>query len=142
MNLTDAYDPVADCWWEQVYRARKQHPCSACGEVIRPRQRYHRITTIFEGSCDVIRQCARCYLVYRALQRAPWMHGDRFTLVQPDAALDCGHELEPGIAPGLDALALADAGELDAVFDDDALVIEALRDIDKTRATAWAVGRF
>lgn len=81
---------------EQV-RARKQHQCFACREVIRPGDRYSRTVNKSDGEFTMFRHCLRCWAIMDALLSAG------AESVQYD--LNCGTEYEDAFGPIPDALA-------------------------------------
>lgn len=79
----DGWCPV---WEEEVRRARKEHRCDACGEIIRRGDRYGSTRSLYDGSWQTTCRCARCETMFSFLQS-----------VMPSGeachrSLDCGHE--------------------------------------------------
>jgi hypothetical protein len=67
--MCDVYDPaepIADEW----RKARKEHRCFACREIIRKGDRYHLIAQKDDGEFGVFKHCARCWEMGNALLRA------------------------------------------------------------------------
>jgi len=63
-----------------VYRetepvARKPHRCVECGEPIRPGQRYHRATGIWDGSWSTFSTCSPCATIRAQLCACGWSFG-------------------------------------------------------------------
>lgn len=44
-------------------KARKEHTCFACHETIRKGDRYHRTAQLYDGTPDVFKHCARCWML-------------------------------------------------------------------------------
>lgn len=83
----DCFDsePV-DVHQSGMRRARKEHRCHACRELIRRGDLYHYTFLVFEGETEQTKRCARCELMWRALS-AKMTSGDEWC----HEALDCGH---------------------------------------------------
>ncbi len=64
---SDDYDDVATVAAHEWRRARKAHDCCACDEGIRPGERYHYTSQLFDGSWQSWKHCARCYAICTAL---------------------------------------------------------------------------
>lgn len=94
---------------EQCPVARKEHTCSACGELIAKRQRYYRIAMVFDGSASAVKRCVRCQRIHEHL-RSLAVGGE-----WPSETLNCGtyYEAEHGGSPPnkIAALAFALPGE-------------------------------
>jgi len=71
-------------------RARKPHSCFACGEEIRPGDRYHFTIQIYDGF-SMFKHCARCWAILDAILAAG------AETVQWD--LDCGERWEDNFGP-------------------------------------------
>ncbi len=72
----------SDVWVFEWTRARKEHPCCACAEPIKPGAIYHSYKSLSEGEWTRFIHCARCWSICEAL----WA-------VSPDAIdleLNCG----------------------------------------------------
>lgn len=48
-------------------RARKHHKCCACGEQVRPGDRYHVYSGIWDGQPETYKHCARCWSLLEVL---------------------------------------------------------------------------
>ena len=81
--------------------ARKQHTCDACGETIKPKQRYLRIFGVWEGEAQTIKHCWRCHQLAEALFDAG--------VESIDLELNCGETWDQafGAPPPDDVAALA-----------------------------------
>jgi hypothetical protein len=84
----DCGEEPFDVYRDGIRRARVAHKCSACGETIRRGDQYHYTFTVFEGSAETIKRCARCELMYRVL--VPIQSDD----MACDPELKCGHTWE------------------------------------------------
>ena len=100
----------AQVWCPRWRKARKTHVCCACAEPIRPGDRYHYISYVFDGSAGSYKHCARCWSIYEAICAAygqdAWEH--------VELELDCGTLWEREIGPLPDdvaALAFALPGD-------------------------------
>ena len=62
--VCDAIADAPDAWRETWRRARKRHTCCACREAIRPGDRYHYSSGIWDGSPGHFKHCARCWEVF------------------------------------------------------------------------------
>lgn len=103
-------DEYADAFSERNPKARKSHTCSACYETIPPGIKYWRYGSVFEGTADTFKHCARC----RAIMRAIRDHGPRGPI---DMQLECGESWEDVIGecpPEVQALAFMLPGEAPA----------------------------
>jgi hypothetical protein len=67
-------------------RARKTHTCECCDQQIRPGDYYFRDFLAWEGTCEVVKRCPACQLIYRQLNAM--MTDDEAA----DRRLGCGHE--------------------------------------------------
>lgn len=96
-------------------RARKEHRCSACREIILRGDRYWYHTGLLEGDVETTKHCARCHLLFDHLMETSGS-GEG-----PDLFLDCGHTYEEthGEAPpdGIAALAFMTRAEAQAIAD-------------------------
>lgn len=82
----DTYDAEPfDVFETCVRRARKEHKCRACGEMIRRGDLYSYSFAVFDGKPEQVRRCARCELIYRHLDGL--MADDQAV----DWELNCGH---------------------------------------------------
>lgn len=57
-------------------RARKQHKCIECRQLIQPGEIYERDTTIFEGDISVYKTCLICVCIRSELLICGWHYGD------------------------------------------------------------------
>ncbi len=66
--MCDAYDTDGPSAWSETWRrARKAHGCCACGETIRPGDRYHYSSGVWEGRGESWKHCARCWVIYQSI---------------------------------------------------------------------------
>lgn len=80
----DAAGPQA--FYQRVRRARKEHCCCACGETIRPGDRYSVSSGIWDGEPDSFKHCLRCRTMINMLME--YLH-------EPiDLELSCGETWE------------------------------------------------
>jgi hypothetical protein len=82
------YEP-ADVWCQKTRRARVEHWCSACDDVIQRGHLYVIDTVIGDGSVQSVKRCARCEMIYKHLRGLKWARE-----TGPDWRLDCGHTYE------------------------------------------------
>jgi len=78
-------------------RARKAHVCCACHQTIRPRDRYHYTSIVFDGSAGSYKHCARCRMILENISAAS---GDYVYI-----RLDCGQLWEDVIGKVPDEIA-------------------------------------
>lgn len=107
--MSHSVDECYDVYRESERQARKLHQCDACGDQIRPGDRYFCVGIVFEGEGESVKRCLRCQRIHQHLRTlAP---GDMW----PDERLNCGEEYtehwgrEP--PPEIAALAFALPGE-------------------------------
>jgi hypothetical protein len=62
------YGESPTAWTECWRRARREHRCCACGETIRPGDRYHYLSGIWSGRPDRYKHCARCWHLLKLLE--------------------------------------------------------------------------
>lgn len=106
--MCDAFGEPVQAWSEKWRKARKEHWCCACEETIRPGDRYHYSSGVFDNSGFSYKHCARCWTIYKAL--VGYFHdlGDYETCV--DLELNCG-EIWRYPPPEVAALAFALPGD-------------------------------
>lgn len=75
---------------ERNVKARKAHRCAACGEPIKPGQRYYRIGMVYDRIAESLKRCQRCQRIHEHLRSV----SDRGNREWPDERLRCGHEYE------------------------------------------------
>jgi hypothetical protein len=76
-------DDYCDIWRSRQVRARKHHRCCACGERIRPGDRYQHTRSLYDGVWENCKHCARCWAIWTALREiAPYYQ-------EPAIRLDC-----------------------------------------------------
>lgn len=77
--------------WERTKRrARKDHTCECCHEVIPRGHRYATHFLVYDGTTDYIKRCLRCDAIYDALEakmKAAKTYGYEEV---PDVRLNCG----------------------------------------------------
>ncbi len=59
--MCDRFADGPSAWSEKWRVARAEHKCCACHETIRPGDRYHFVSGIWDGSPDSFKHCARCW---------------------------------------------------------------------------------
>ena len=79
-------------WSDRWVVARKEHHCRACGETIRPGDRYHKTFYIFDGNPHETKRCARCETIFDHLSGRIAKEGDCEEFC--DERLACGHTYE------------------------------------------------
>ena len=68
-------------------KARKEHQCDACENVVRPGHYYMRIYTVFDGRTDTIIRCGACERTHvHLVDKCREMD----TNMWPSERLDCG----------------------------------------------------
>lgn len=78
-------------WNATVRTARKEHRCCACAESIRPGDRYHFISGVWQDSGpESFKHCARCWAMYRAADRHSRENDGDGAMI----TLDCGEVWE------------------------------------------------
>lgn len=81
---------------EKWRRARKGHQCCACRETIRPGDRYHHLSGIWDGEPDAFKHCARCWHLFQILvDRA-----DGEVSLRLDCGTPWGDVFDPAEEPG------------------------------------------
>lgn len=71
----DYPDFGTDAAWTIEYKARKEHKCIECREVIKRGERYHRHTTIYDGSYYNSKICNTCLKIGDDLIKC-WVMGE------------------------------------------------------------------
>lgn len=66
--MCDISDGTCPVWRNEKRKARKDHTCVACGEVIRRGDTYEKHVNIFDGCVTDINRCLRCAEMWRAAQ--------------------------------------------------------------------------
>lgn len=64
--VSDSYEWVED-YWDKEVKARKEHECSECGEIINKKEIYKKITVLFEGTFETYKVCRPCQLIAQDL---------------------------------------------------------------------------
>jgi hypothetical protein len=69
MPMCDAYyDEPVEVWHETTHRARKEHRCWGCREMISPGATYQRTAIVFDGEAYARKHCMRCAKLLAALR--------------------------------------------------------------------------
>jgi len=84
--IDDDYGP--EFWAEKTRTARKGHKCCACGEKIRPKDKYNYMSGMWDGSFSTFKHCLRCYEVFTILMSES-ENGETVDLL-----LNCGETYE------------------------------------------------
>lgn len=71
------------------HQARKEHECCACRGMIQRGELYSYSFTVFDGSPDELRRCARCDVIYDHLYELL-----KDTSELPAWDLNCGHSYQ------------------------------------------------
>ncbi len=102
--MSQSCDETYDVYQEVERKARKEHRCSACQEVIPKGRRYFAISMVFDGSAESLKRCFRCQSLHLHLRD----NCESFDRLWPDERLNCGqsYEAEWGELPA-DIAALA-----------------------------------
>jgi hypothetical protein len=105
----DSFDGPNEVATSKVQRARKEHKCDACGELIRRGDLYSYSFFVYDGATSTVKRCARCEVMFRELdERLP---SGEVCAVE----LDCGHTYEDNFRepppPELAQLAFVTADE-------------------------------
>jgi hypothetical protein len=112
----EEFDGPCDVYEEGVRRARKRHKCSACREPIQPGQQYHATRSLFDGSWETVKRCARCEAMFRFLGSI--LPGDQVCAER----LDCGHPWSDNFSdpppPEVEHLAFLTQAEAQRLLDD------------------------
>jgi hypothetical protein len=61
------YDDYATIYNEQLVRARKEHKCSCCRQIIIPRTRYRQVNSLYDGKWNNWKLCDTCIRVELAI---------------------------------------------------------------------------
>jgi len=80
------YCAVSD---HSVRTARIEHRCAACGETVRPGDKYARTFYVFDGDAHTVKRCARCEAIYDHLCKRMAEEGDQDEYCNDRLA--CGH---------------------------------------------------
>lgn len=91
--MSQASDGFCEVYTRRTPVARKPHACCACGETIRPGDRYLDLTTIHRGDLRAYKRCLRCDAIHVHLVANVDAAGDRGEW-WPAEALDCGNRYE------------------------------------------------
>lgn len=96
-------DEYYSLYKEKRLKARKEHKCDACGEVVSVGHYYFRITMIFDGQASAVKRCLRCQALHKHLRKKE--PGEMW----PDERLSCGmdYKKEWGEDPPLEVEMLA-----------------------------------
>lgn len=84
--------PVDDCYdsYEEIPRkARKEHKCDACKELIPVGVTYTRVYTLYDGQKETIKRCVRCQMMHEHLRKR-----GRPDDMYPDEKLNCGESYQ------------------------------------------------
>ena len=73
-----------------VRTARKIHHCQACGEDVRPGDKYARVFFVFDGDAHTVKRCERCEAIFTHLSARMRREGEMEEYC--DERLACGHE--------------------------------------------------
>lgn len=90
-------------WSEGWRRARKEHSCCACHEAIRPGDRYHFLSGIWDGHPNAYKHCARCWHLYYLIADQVDNDGDGGIVL----TLDCGELWRDNFGPESEPAELA-----------------------------------
>lgn len=87
-------DEYYSLYKEKRVKARIEHKCDACGEVVSVGHYYFRVTIIFDGQASTVKRCLRCQALHKHLR-------NKEAEMWPDEQLACGkdYEVEWGHAP-------------------------------------------
>ena len=66
--MCDEVDEYAEVWNQRVRKARREHQCCACGEIIRKGDHYHYTSGIFGARAFDYKHCVRCMLTINRLE--------------------------------------------------------------------------
>lgn len=64
-----------DFYSSKIVKARKQHVCLECKDVIHPGFEYERVAGKWEGSMEAFKTCLVCVEIRKALCCEGWCHG-------------------------------------------------------------------
>lgn len=84
--MCDEYDGYNEFHSDGERRARKEHTCSACHEIIPKGHRYHYTVIKYDSELEDWKHCLRCWAICKAL----WATGARAI----DMDLNCGETWE------------------------------------------------
>lgn len=87
-------------WCETWRRARIEHKCCACWETIRPGDRYHYASGVWDGHGDSFKHCARCWAIFTKLLSVVEEGG-------VELRLNCGAEWRDNFDPAEEPVELA-----------------------------------
>lgn len=96
-------EEVCDVYDEIRPKARIEHQCDACKEMIPPGDYYWKIAIVYDGNARTVKRCLRCQEIHRHLRTlAP---GEMW----PDEKLNCGEDYKDhwGTEPPPEIAALA-----------------------------------
>lgn len=79
-------DEYYSLYKERRVKARKEHKCDACGEVVSVGHYYFRISIMFEGEAETVKRCLRCQTLHLHLR------GIEPGEMWPNEKLDCGKD--------------------------------------------------
>ncbi len=105
IDCSDDGEPIVVDQQRKV-RARKEHRCDACREIVKGGHLYVRHVLIWGGQVDETVRCLRCDAIYQQLceihrasneenrRLAREHHFGDYDTDWPDIALNCGHEFK------------------------------------------------
>lgn len=88
--MSYGFDETYDVYDETHRRARKDHRCDACGEVIPPKAVYTRVFILYDGKGRSLKRCLRCQGIHEHLRT---LCRDAIQM-WPDERLNCGQRYE------------------------------------------------
>lgn len=89
-------DDICNVWSITWQKARKEHSCCECQDVIAPGQRYQRIFAMFDGEITVYKTCEFCANEFKRIEDK-WrdrcfVKGDLACMVVWDMRVELGLE--------------------------------------------------
>lgn len=105
----------AEVYDDSIRKAKKQHRCCACRELIRVGDYYSLTTVIGDGEVSAYKRCCRCQAIHLHLRDVSRSDGND---IWPQERLDCGEEYKAhwGVEPPAEiaSLAFVSADEMQA----------------------------
>lgn len=51
---------MSDFYSQQITKARKEHKCFWCDDIIKPGEKYYRVAAVYEGDFSTRKECDTC----------------------------------------------------------------------------------
>lgn len=111
--MCDVDADLCPVWRETPRKARKQHTCTGCGELISPGHRYIATASMYDGNWSDWKHCVRCSALFDAIA-AKSREASGSYVVAIDPGFACGETWADNFGPPppeVEALAFMLPGE-------------------------------